>query len=146
MKKLFVFLAGALMVTSMAWAADEEIKELDAKKLPPITKSIIKSYFPGTEVVKATKSKSKVRNSFNVTLNDGTELEFDKDGQWQRVYCGGKPVPQTMVNLRVADYLEKNHPGAEVVMMEKDKKGNYIVQLADNTELHFDNQFRPMEQ
>ena len=146
MKKLFVLLAGALMVASVAWAADEEIKELDANKLPPITKSILKSYFPGTEVVKTTKSKSKVRNSFNVSLNDGTELECDKDGQWQRVYCGGKPVPKTMVNLRVVSYLENNLPGAEVVLMEKDKKGNYLMQLSDGTELHFDNQFRPMEQ
>ncbi len=146
MKKLFVSLAGALMVASVAWATDEEIKELDANKLPPITKSILKSYFPGTEVVKATKSKSKVRNSFNVSLNDGTELEFDKGGQWQRVFCRGNPVPKNMVNLRVISYLESSFPGAEVVLMEKDKKGNYLMQLSDGTELHFDNQFRPMEQ
>ena len=69
MKKLFVLLAGALMVASVAWAADEEIKELDANKLPPITKSILKSYFPGTEVVKTTKSKSKVRNSSTRTAS-----------------------------------------------------------------------------
>ena len=51
-----------------------------------------------------------------------------------------------MVNLRVVSYLENNLPGAEVVLMEKDKKGNYLMQLSDGTELHFDNQFRPMEQ
>ena len=141
MKKLSLLLIAMLMAASMAWA-DDELKELDPKKLPPITQSIIKSYFPDAQVVTATKLKSKIKNSFNVTLDDGTLLEFDKDGQWQRVYCGGAPVPERMINLRILAYLNENRPGAVVVLMEKDKKGNYTIQLDDETELHFDNQFR----
>ena len=145
MRKVFLLMAVAVMAVSMAWAGDDEVKQLNPDKLPPITKSIIKSYFPGTEVVEATKLKSKIKNSFNVTLDDGTLLEFDKDGQWQRVYCGGNPVPMRMVNLKIQAYLNENHPDAQVLLMEKDKKGNYLIQLDNDTELHFDNQFRIME-
>ena len=141
MKKFSVLMIAVLMAASTVWA-DDDIKELDPQKLPPITLSIIKSYFPGTEVVTATKLKSKIKNAFNVTLNDGTLLEFDKDGQWQRVDCGGAPVPVRMINLKIQAWLNENRRDAQVVLMEKDKKGNYTIQLDDETVLHFDNQFR----
>ena len=143
MKKILILMACVLMATSAAWSAgDDELKQLDPKSLPPITQSIIKSYFPDAQVVSATKPKSKVRNGFNVTLDDGTELQFDKDGQWQRVYCGGEPIPSRMVNLKIMNHIQNGYPNTCVVMMEKDKKGNYQIQLSDGTMLLFDNQFR----
>lgn len=138
-----MLIAMAAICVSAAWSADNnELKTIDPQKLPPITQSIIKTYFPDAQVVTATKQKSKVRNSFDVTLSDGTELRFDKDGQWQRVYRGGEPIPQRMVNLKIAAHVNNGYPGTSVVMMEKDKKGNYQIQLSDGTMLVFDNQFR----
>ena len=145
MKKFIVLIVSSLMLSTMAWADDEDIKQVDPKTFPPITHSIISSYFPGTQIVEATKSKKKVRNSFNVVLDDGSELEFDKDGQWKRVYRGGNPIPRGMLNLKIANYLDTFHPDVPVVLMEKVGKGYYHLQLADDTELTFDNQFRLKE-
>ncbi len=136
-----MLIVSALLAVMAVWAQSEK-QDIQIDKLPKFTQSILQNYFPDMQVTSACKQKSKVKNSFEVTLDGGVDLEFDKDGQWTMVDCHDKAVPERMVPGLVKNYLYQNHPDVAVVKMLKDKKGNYVITLADGTELNFDNQFR----
>lgn len=145
MKRIVFVLLTTVMVAMGAHAVDEDMQEINPDKLPKFTQSIIKSYFPGAKVVTAMKEKSKIRNAYDVLLDNGVKCEFDKDGQWIMVDAGDLLIPDRMVPGKVVMYLSQNGLTSPVVKMQKEKKGNYIITLKDATELHFDNQFRLLD-
>lgn len=144
MKKVTVLLV-AITCTMMAWAQNTEKQEISVDKLPKFAMSIINSYFPGAQVVTAMKEKSKIRNAYDVELDNGVKCEFDKDGQWTMVDAGEDLIPERMVPGKVLMYLSQKDHKSPVYRMQKDKKGYYTINLKDGTELHFDNQFRVVE-
>lgn len=140
--KKFSFFMMATLLFAFSVIADNNVKDISLKKLPPITQSILKTYFPDIETVKIQKQKGMGGNPFLVELNDGTKLEFDKDGQWATVDCGENSVPIRMIPLKINAYLQSNHPANTIVKMLKDKKGYYEIHLNDGHTLLFDNQMR----
>ena len=144
MKKFTLFLMATLLIASSAIAGNN-VKDIKVKNLPPITQRIINSYFPDIELIKVQKQKIKGGNPFLVELNDGTKLEFDKDGQWAYVDCGNNPVPSRMIPLKINSYVQSNYPADAIVKMLKNKKGNYEIYLTGGKMLNFDNQFRFIE-
>ena len=144
MKKGTLLMMALVLATAMAWAGEEK-QEIQPSTLPKFTQSIIQSYFPGIEVTSASKEKSKMKNGYGVVLSNGVVMECDKDGQWTMVDCGAEAVPDRMVPGKIKMYLSQQGVESPVVKMQKDKKGNYVMNLQDGTELRFDNQFRLME-
>lgn len=142
MKKIFLLAIAALLSASAAIADDEKITDLEPKKLPPIAQNIIRAYFPETQIILAQKKKSKVRHNFEVHLDNGTEIQFDKDGQWTLVDCGELPIPQRMIPGKIQMFLNEKIHNPEVKKMFKDQKGYYNIILMTGQTLLFDNQFR----
>lgn len=134
--------ASAILLASSVFADQQDLIILEARNLPPLTLSILKTYFPETQIVKAQKLDSKVKNSFELWLDDGTYMHCDKDGQWQYVDCGDEKVPERMIPPKVRLYLQQYYPTAAVVKMIKDKKGYYEIYLYEGKMLYFDNQFK----
>lgn len=131
------------MMAMNGMAAGEEMKEITPDKLPKFSLSIIKSYFPDAQVASAMKEKSKIRNAYDVVLDNGVRCEFDKDGQWTMVDAGDGIIPDRMVPGMIVMYLQNGTFTSPVVKMAKDKKGYYTINLKDGSEIHFDNHFRP---
>lgn len=103
-----------------------------ASQLPAAAKSFISQYFPG-------KNATYVEADFNeyeVSLNDGTEIQFTGNGDWQEVksYTG---VPQALIPQTARSYLSSNFPGAVAIQIEKQWNG-YKVELANRMEVYFD--------
>jgi len=108
----------------------------------------LKAYYPGVEVARVIKHKSKIKNNYEVTLADSTWIEFDKDGNWITVVpYGDAAVPPTMVDGRVATYLQDRFPGLRVVKMRRDRKNeqNQYYMLENGQEVTFDCYFKPVE-
>ena len=145
MKKVTLLCVAIACTVMMAWAQDTAKEQISADKLPKFTMSIIDSYFPGAQVVTAMKEKSKIRNAYDVELDNGVKCEFDKDGQWTMVDAGEDLIPDRMVPGKVLMYMSRIGYKSPVCRMQKDKKGYYTINLKDGTELHFDNQFRVIE-
>ena len=145
MKKVTLLCFAIMCTAMMAWAQNTDMQEISADKLPKFSIGIINSYFPGAKVVTAMKEKSKIRNAYDVELDNGVRCEFDKDGQWTMVDAGEELIPDRMVPGKIVMYMSKIGYKSPVQRMQKDKKGNYTITLRDGTELHFDNQFRVVE-
>lgn len=144
MQRAVIAIVAAAMMAMGANATEEDLQEISPDKLPKFTISIIRSYFPGAKVVTALKEKSKIRNAYDVVLDNGVKCEFDKEGQWTMVDAGDYLIPDRMVPGKIVMYLQRGTFTAPVVKMHKSRKGVYTIILKDGAELHFDSQFRPI--
>jgi hypothetical protein len=141
MKKIFFAIIAIALLAGTAFA-DDNIEEIPLKKVPDLGLRMVKSYFPSNNVVKAVKNKSKdMKNRTCVMLDNGSTIDFDKDGNWMIVDCRNSSVPMRMVPGKIQMYLSRSHPGADVVYMGREIKNGDITLLLDNgTELHFTNE------
>ncbi len=141
MKKFFFAIIAIALLAGTAFA-DDNIEEIPLKKVPDLGLRMVKSYFPSNNVVKAVKNKSKdMKNRTCVMLDNGSTIDFDKDGNWMIVDCRNSSVPMRMVPGKIQMYLSRSHPGADVVYMGREIKNGDITLLLDNgTELHFTNE------
>ena len=142
MKQVFLLLGVAAL---LSFSASAERVQVKPDKIPYLAKNQLKAYFPQAQVAEATKEKSKIKNNYEVLLDDGTQLEFDKDGNWLFVDLQGRPVPQRMIPGQVLNYLNGQFEGSTVVKMIKDKDRNLTVFLQDGTQITFDNYMKHVQ-
>lgn len=115
------------------------------KPLPGKAQATIDSYFPKCSVVLVeTETESGVEQC-EVWLNDGTKIEFDMEGEWQRVSRKKSGVPASMIPPAIMEYIKKNYPRNIVTKLSKKDYG-YKIELSDDMDLRFDRQFQFIEE
>ena len=120
----------------------QKVKEIEPKKLPDISLRTLASYFGGLNVTQAVYIDEKMDRHYEVSLDDGTIIHFDKQGVWKFVKAGGDAIPDRMIPGMVLMHLQKNKIEAKVVGMMRDKDKNYIIDLSDGTTLTFTETFK----
>ena len=75
-------------------------------------------------------------NEYDVILNDGTEIEFNSDGQLTEIDCGSKAVPSKLILPAITKYVKANYPSAKIVQMEVERN-SYKIELNNGLELKF---------
>ena len=73
---------------------------------------------------------------YDVVLRDGTEIEFDNDGNWTSVETIGG-VPSSFLLPSIKQFVKKNYKNQKVVKVSVDRK-EYEVELQNGIELKFD--------
>lgn len=136
MKKLFAQIALMVMFIGPACARDSITR--DSNVLPAEAKSILKTYYPKTQVnhIKID-SKTFGGNEYDVILADGTELDFDNDGKLKEIDCGMNAVPDGLVLKPIREYIAKNFNGQKISSLEI-KSRKYDVELMNGVDLEFD--------
>ena len=76
-------------------------------------------------------------DQYEVTLSDGTEIEFGSKGEWIEVDCGHRAVPKYFVIPEISDYVSKNYKGQRIIQIERASR-SYEVELQNGLELRFD--------
>ena len=139
MKKSVFFLAAlmCMMMNSVATFANDMI--IPATQLPAAAQSFIQQTFPGQAVSYAKVDRDFGRTTYEVCLNNGTELEFDKNGTWDKVDCNYSAVPANLVPAAIADYVKTHFAGATIVKIDKERYG-YDVELSNELDLKFNKQ------
>lgn len=112
----------------------------DASVLPAAAKSTLANNFKaGVSVVKIEKTLGMIKE-YEVVLQDGTEISFDKDGNWENVETNkNKKVPSAFIPKGVQNFVSKTHPGTHVVGIDKERNG-YDVELSNGIDIKFDKQ------
>ena len=123
----------------------QKVKEIEPKKLPDISLRTLASYFGGLNVTQAVYIDEKMDRHYEVSLDDGTIIHFDKQGVWKFVKAGGDAIPDRMIPGMVLMHLQKNKIEAKVVGMMRAKDKNYIIDLSDGTTLTFTETFKLVE-
>lgn len=110
----------------------------DSSILPEAAKATIaKNFKAKVSLIKTEKTLGKI-TEYEVILNDGSEITFDKNGNWNDVDVPrGKEVPSGFIPKGVRDYVNKNHSGQKIESIDKEGKG-YDVELSNGIEMKFD--------
>ena len=93
----------------------------------------------GKGIAYATIDRDFGKTTYDVRLNDGTEVDFDSKGTWDKVDCGFSAVPAQLVPTAIANYVKANYAGATIVKIDKERHG-YDIELSNDLELKFNKQ------
>lgn len=134
MKKLLLLAMIAIAFCSTACA---DSYAHNGSPLPQAAKSLIKKNFKSeVSVVKIDKDYGRV-SEYEVTLNDGTEITFDRQGNWKDIETGcNSRVPNGFILKPISDFVNKNHKGQRIVGIEKNSR-NYEVTLSNGIDIKF---------
>lgn len=136
MKKLLLIIAMVVGMVGAASARDNYVH--DASVLPEAAKTVIANNFKGkVSLVKVDKEFGSVKE-YEVILTDGTEISFDKNGNWKDVEVNvSKSVPSSMVPKTISDYVKQNQKGQRIIGIEKNRSG-YELELSNGIDMKFD--------
>lgn len=128
----------ALLGVSLMSCGDDKDEFVTADALPQKAKEFLIQFYPGTEAQSVTKD----HDDYTVILKDGSQVEFDKKGEWQSVEAALQAtVPAGFYPAAIDTYIAAKVPQAggicEISKEYKDFKG-YEVQLLSGVELAFD--------
>lgn len=133
MKNLFMALV-CLMMSTACVAGDRVIP---VEQLPAAAKAFIQKNFPGRTISYAKIDRDGLKTIYEARLDDGTEVDFDKKGNWDKVDCEKKAVPASLIPAGIANYVKANFPGTFVETIDKERNG-YEVELSNKLDLRFD--------
>lgn len=137
-RKLFISLALVLGVVTVVQARDTHSR--DASVLPKAAQTILADNFKAkVNLVKIEKTLGRVTD-YEVILTDGTEISFDRDGNWQSVEVGkSSSVPSFFILKAIADHVKTSHSGQKIVGVEKERSG-FEIELSNGIDMKFDKQ------
>ena len=137
-RKLLAFFPILLGVWMLSSCDDE--KKIDFGDLPSEARSFIENYFPSADILSIIQEKENGRKEYQVKLSDGTDMEFDEDGEWTNIECYFSPLPTGILPANVITKVEELHPEAYINGVEKEL-GGYVVEVTDAGGIDWDMRF-----
>ena len=115
-------------------------KPISVNALPAKAQTLLSQHFNGQKVMLATIESGVVSRSYDVVLQNGTKLEFDKKGNLTEIDCKQATVPDQLIP-QAKNYLMANYAGQSVKKIEMNKN-EYEVELANGLDLTFNKHFQ----
>ena len=107
------------------------------ESIPSEAAMFIKQHFPKAKVIAAKKDQEWFSHTFDVMLNDGTDIEFAADGKWIQIEMQGTHgVPGSIIPAPIKEYLKSNFSGLGIKEIQKKSYG-YKVELSNDMDLRF---------
>ena len=116
-------------------------KPISVNALPAKAQTLLSQHFNGQKVMLATIESGVVSRSYDVVLQNGTKLEFDKKGNLTEIDCKQATVPAKLIPQAIKNYLKENYPAQAVKKIEMNKN-EYEVELANGLDLTFNKHFQ----
>ena len=143
MKRILRILIIAIccMVSCIMVANAGNDKPISVNALPAKAQTLLSQHFNGQKVMLATIESGVVSRSYDVVLQNGTKLEFDKKGNLTEIDCKQATVPAKLIPQAIRNYLKENYPAQAVKKIEMNKN-EYEVELANGLDLTFNKHFQ----
>lgn len=121
-------------------ACDDE-KTIQQDELPAAATSFIATYFADATITHAKKEKDGLLGKeFKVYLSDGTEIDFDKDGDWVAVDgAQNASIPTGFILNPIVTYVSSTYSDATISSIVKERNG-FEVELTNGVDLEFDSE------
>lgn len=136
MRRFILTAVVSVLAAVSAFAAD--LYSRDVSTLPKAARATLTNNFKAkVSLIKIDKDFGRI-SDYEVILTDGTEVGFDRNGNWNNVEVRQNgSVPSGFVPKAIQDYVKRNHKGRRIVGIEKEG-GGYDVELSDGVEMKFD--------
>lgn len=134
MKKLLLIVAILFGFLSVS-ARDNYTRDTDV--LPDAAQTVLKQNFKAdVSHIKIDKEFGQIRK-YKVTLTDGSEITFDKHGNWKEIEVNRyASVPTALIPSPINTYVKNNQNNEKVTGIEKNHYG-YDVELSNGVEMKF---------
>ena len=116
-------------------------KPIAVNALPVKAQTLLSNHFNNQKVMVATIESGVVSRSYDVVLQNGTKLEFDKKGNLTEIDCKLGIVPALLIPQAINNYLKDNYAGQSVKKIEMNKN-EYEVELTNGLDLTFNKHFQ----
>lgn len=140
MMKILMIAICCILSCNMAANAGND-KPISVNALPAKAQTLLSQHFNGQKVMLATIESGVVSRSYDVVLQNGTKLEFDKKGNLTEIDCKQGKVPVKLIPQAIRNYLMENYPAQAVKKLEMNKN-EYEVELANGLDLTFNKHFQ----
>lgn len=109
------------------------------QNLPSNVKVILKKYFTTDTIHSVILDEDKI---YNIVLNSGTYLEFDRMGRFERIDTkkSDAPIPPAFINSLpelMVKYIQKNYPNKKYRKVIRKSYGYYVKLTPNSVELRF---------
>lgn len=145
MKRILLTLMG-LFLTSILWVScskSDSDKVIPFSDLPPTAQTFLGTHFPSVKASKIEKDSDADSNGaiYEVELANGTEIDFDAQGNWVSIDGGKNALPDTILaenaNFNNAlRYIRNALPDAKITEIKRTKNG-FEIELDNFFELEF---------
>lgn len=136
MKKILSMVAFATATLFALQSCSDDDKLVSYNELPSVAKEFVSNNFPAATITSTLKDHDTFGYTYQVTLSDGTAIEFEKDGEWIEVENRVSGVPTSVLPAKILEYITTNYANTFVVDIEKDR--GYDVELNTGLDLDFD--------
>ncbi len=72
--------------------------------------------------------------AFDIYLDDGSEIVFNRDGEWTEIDMDKKPVPNPLIPPAILQYVRTEYPKADIIEIEKEEKNIYKIVLDNDVD------------
>ncbi|MCX2682581.1 PepSY-like domain-containing protein [Campylobacter sp. MIT 21-1685] len=110
------FTLASLLCTAILYASDMIVP---ATALPQNAQNFIHTYFKGIQISLVKQD----LDSFDVVLNDGTEIDFVINGEWEEVDGKYKAIPTDFLPAQIVNTVKATQPNAQILKVEKKIQG-----------------------
>lgn len=86
-------------------------KPISVNALPVKAQTLLSNHFSNQKVLLATIETGVISRSYDVVLQNGTKLEFDKKGNLTEINSKHGKVPAPLIPQAIRNYLKDNYPG-----------------------------------
>ncbi len=126
----------AAMATGInAYAQDTVIP---TAQLPKTSQTFITKNFNKAKVSQAQKeSIAGIAREYKVYLDNGTSIEFGRDGSWEEIENEQSGVPFSVAPASIQNHIKQKFPNTFITKIEKKRYG-YSVDISNGLELEFD--------
>lgn len=134
------FVKGMLVmaVAMLTISAQAQEKAITVDQLPQAAQQFIKTHYDVKSISHIIMEDEFFSSKeYKVALADGTELEFDKKGQWTEVDPENTPVPTAVIPGNISSYISKSFPNNSVKQISRSSR-KYEVELTSGLDLEFD--------
>ncbi len=129
------FLTAFFLFIGISSNAQESI--ITKNELPKSAQKFISDYFSKSNIDYVKKDKETFSTDYKVKFTNGTELEFDSEGNWTEVDGNKTVIPTAFIQKNILTYVKEKFPNTQIVKIEKGRFGKQEVKLSNGLELEF---------
>lgn len=136
MKNLaIVILTAIFFFTGINANAQESV--IPKERLPQKAQKFISDNYSKSTVDYVVMDKEFLSVDYKVRFTDGSEIEFNSDGEWVEVDGKKAPISTGFIAKGILSYVKQNFPNAQIIKIEKSRLGKQEVKLSNGMELEF---------
>lgn len=123
-------------------ACADKNKPIQVNELPAKAQTVLTTHFSGQKVALTIKENG--FDGYDVVLQNGTKLEFDRKGNLTEVDCKQGTVPAKLIPQPIKSYVQTNYSGQNIKKMEIDKN-EHEVELSNGLDITFNKRFQVID-